>query len=125
MYLIKENHIAAAGGIPVALERVLSGRVRGKEIEVEVRNLNELEAALKYPIDRVMLDNFTPEEVGQAISRIDSACKGRKRPGVEVSGRVEEDNIGRYCVKGVDYISVGSLTHSVRSLDISMILGGR
>lgn len=124
MVLIKENHIAAARGVAAALE-TLVGRFGGeKEIEVEVRNLEELEEVLEYRIDRVMLDNFSPEEVREAISRIGSGRLGRRRPRVEVSGGIGEDNIDEYRIDGIDYISIGSLTHSVTALDISMIVMG-
>jgi nicotinate-nucleotide pyrophosphorylase (carboxylating) len=122
MYLVKENHIAAAGGITATLDRITAERVEGMEIEVEVRNLDELEDVLRYEVDRVMLDNFSPTDVRRAIRRLEQIDVPQARPKVEVSGGIREDNIERYCLEGVDFISVGALTHSVRSLDISMIV---
>ncbi len=123
MILVKENHIAVAGGVARALE-TLTGRFAGeKEIEVEVRNLEELDEVMNFPIDRVMLDNFSPEDVRRAVSRIDSVTPGGRRPKVEVSGGIGEHNIDEYRIEGVDYVSIGSLTHSITALDISMVVG--
>ncbi len=123
MILVKENHIAVAGGVARALE-TLTGRFAGEiEIEVEVRNLEELDEVMNFPIDRVMLDNFSPEDVRRAVSRIDSVTPGGRRPKVEVSGGIGEHNIDEYRIEGVDYVSIGSLTHSITALDISMVVG--
>jgi nicotinate-nucleotide pyrophosphorylase (carboxylating) len=123
MVLIKDNHIAAAGGISPALERVMKKGSGEKQVEVEVKNLAELELVLKYRVNRIMLDNFTPEEVIQAVEIVTHSGTVGERPEIEISGRIGEDNIDSYCMKGVDFISIGGLTHSVRSLDISMELG--
>jgi nicotinate-nucleotide pyrophosphorylase (carboxylating) len=123
MILVKENHIAVAGGVARALE-TLTGRFAGeKEIEVEVRNLEELDEVMNFRIDRVMLDNFSTEDVRSAVSRIDSVTPGGRRPKVEVSGGIGEHNIDEYRIEGVDYVSIGSLTHSITALDISMVVG--
>jgi len=122
MVLIKDNHIAAAGGISSALERVVGKGSGEKQVEVEVKSLAELELVLRYRVDRIMLDNFTQEDVIRAVEIVTHSGKGEARPEIEVSGRIGEDNIDSYCLKGVDFISVGGLTHSVRSLDISMVL---
>jgi len=119
MVLVKENHIAAAGGISTALERVEAGQRRGRRVEVEVRGLDELKHVLRSAVDRVMLDNFSPEEVRAAIELI--AHSGRD-VAVEVSGGINGRNIESYCIAGVDFISIGGLTHSAKALDISMII---
>lgn len=122
MCLVKENHIAAAGGISAALEKMMRGGTGGKAVEVEVKDLRELEEALKFPIDRIMLDNFSPEEISKAVERIRLAFGKGRGPKIEVSGGIGEGNIEAYFLDGVDYISVGALTHSARALDISMNL---
>lgn len=119
MILIKENHIAAAGGIVEALKsahqynRKVGGRL---EIEIEVRSLDELQAAIGEKPDRIMLDNFTVEMVRQAVE-IDGG-----RIALEVSGGVNENNIREYAEAGPDYISVGSITSSAPALDLSMLM---
>ena len=123
MVLIKENHSAAAGGIPTAVRRAREERPDLK-IEVEVTSLDELDQALWSGIDRVMLDNFTPERVRAAVQRVQSWTEraGRSRPEIEISGRVTPETVRSFAVPGVDYISSGALTHSVRALDLSMEL---
>ncbi len=112
--LIKDNHIRAAGGITQAVERALMGRPQGIGIEVEVKTIEELVEVLRLDVDRVMLDNFTPEEVRRAVDIIGGKVE------VEVSGGISLDNIRDYAIPGVDYISVGRLTHSARALDMSL-----
>lgn len=118
MVLIKENHIRAAGG-----DAVLSDRLQGSErvagfVEVEVDSLAFLETLLGAPIDRVMLDNFTPEQVGSALELL-SAHRGVALE-VEVSGGVTLETVRDYALPGVDCISVGALTHSAPSIDLSL-----
>jgi len=120
MYLIKENHKVAAGGISEALRKVFEGKMEGKEVEVEVDSIEELREAMIFPVDRIMLDNFAPEDAVDAIRMVVDSRGMDGLPKIEISGGVREDNIGLYCRAGVDYISVGALTHSVSSLDISM-----
>ncbi len=112
-YLIKENHIAACGGIRQAVEtaRALNP---GKMVEVEVENLDELRQALDVGADIIMLDNFDIPLMEEAV-KINA---GRAR--IEISGNVNLSTIGRYARIGVDYISVGSLTKNVRAMDLSM-----
>ncbi len=131
MILIKENHIAAAGGIAAAVRRAREGRP-DLRIEVEVTDLEELDQALHAGVDRVMLDNFTPDRVREALQRIVSWAEraGRARPEVEISGRITVETARSFALPGVDFMSSGALTHSVKALDLSMELrllpsGGR
>ncbi|MGJ1432615.1 carboxylating nicotinate-nucleotide diphosphorylase [Sphingobacterium spiritivorum] len=118
MILIKDNHVDYAGGITKALTSAESYRQQlGKEIqiEIEVRNLKELDEVLTFgSVDRVMLDNFTPQQVKEAVDIIHG------RLVTEASGGITIDTIRAYAEAGVDYISVGALTHSVKSLDLSL-----
>ena len=119
MVLVKENHIRALGG-EAALISHLNARGRADVfVEVEVDSLAFLDAVLATPVDRVMLDNFPPAEVEQALRHIVSVC-GDDAPEVEVSGGVTLDNIGDYALEGVDYISVGAITHSAPAADLSL-----
>ena len=119
MILIKENHVDFAGGITAAVNRAKEYcRAKGKDlrIEVEVRNTAEIEEALAVGVDRIMLDNFTPARTAEAVKLIRS-----KAPGVEIesSGGITFDTLRAYGEAGVDFISVGALTHSVKGLDLS------
>jgi len=116
--LVKDNHISAAGGIGKVLERLaVHGSVPVK-VEVEVKSISELEEVLSCPgiVNVVMLDNMTIEEIRKAVARIDG-----KIP-VEVSGNVTLSNIRTIAETGVDFISVGSLTHSAPAADISLTI---
>ncbi len=116
MILIKDNHIDFAGGIPQAVERAreyLKANSKDLKIEVEVRNTDEINQALKAGVDRIMLDNFTPERTKEAVKLI----AGRAE--IESSGGITLDTLREYGETGVDYISVGALTHSVKGLDMS------
>lgn len=117
--LIKENHIAAAGGIREAIEGARQIAPHGLKIEVEVRNLDELQVALKANAEIVMLDNFNPNQVREALRIVYEGCY---RPMVEVSGGLNELNISTYAIEGVDILSVGSLTHSVQAVDLSLLV---
>lgn len=119
--LIKENHIAAAGGIAAALERARKVAPHGLKIEIEVRDEKELKLALENGADAVLLDNFSPAQVKSALKLIDTVSP---RPVVEVSGGLSEKNIAEYALPGVDVLSVGSLTHSVPVADLSMLVQG-
>ncbi|MBI4535473.1 MAG: carboxylating nicotinate-nucleotide diphosphorylase [Ignavibacteriae bacterium] len=120
MILIKENHIAAAGGITEAVERCqryLEERSITISIEVETRNLSEVREVLTCSgIKRVMLDNFSPDEMRRAVELINHRLE------IEASGGITLHNVRTIAVTGVDYISVGALTHSVKALDISLDL---
>ncbi|MGQ9668100.1 MAG: carboxylating nicotinate-nucleotide diphosphorylase [Anaerolineae bacterium] len=116
MVLIKDNHIAAAGGITRAVERVRQHNRAGLPIEVEVKTLEELEEALaiRPPLDRIMLDNMDMEAMRRAVQMTAG------RVPLEASGGVSLETVRRIAETGVDYISVGALTHSVKALDISL-----
>ncbi len=117
MVLIKDNHIALAGGIAEAVRRVRERMGTDKlKVEVEVRTLEELEEALASGVDRVLLDNMSPEEVKEAVRFV----RSRGEVEVEASGGISLENVRAYAEAGVDYISVGALTHSADALDISM-----
>lgn len=116
MILIKDNHIDFAGGIPQAVaaaKKYCKETGRDLKIEVEVRNTEEIDQALAAGIDRIMLDNFTPERTREAVARI----AGRVE--IESSGGITLDTLRQYGECGVDFISVGALTHSVKGLDLS------
>ncbi|MCX7605854.1 MAG: carboxylating nicotinate-nucleotide diphosphorylase [Bacteroidia bacterium] len=118
-FLIKDNHIDLCGGVAQAIEAVLQFRLHHQKespIVVEVRNLPEIAEALQYAneIDRLLLDNFRPEQVARAVEYI-----GGRLP-VEVSGGITLENARAYAEAGARYLSAGSITHSARSLDISL-----
>lgn len=112
--LIKDNHIAAAGGITPAVRRAAALIAPTLKIEVEVRNLKEAEEALKAGADMIMLDNMGLKEMAEAVSVI-----GGRVP-VEASGNISIHNVKDVAGTGVDYISAGALTHSVQAADISL-----
>lgn len=119
--LVKENHIAAAGSIAAAVHaaRRLSARVM---IEVEVETLEQLDEALVAGVDRILLDNFTPDQMLQAVQvRQGHANKGTE---LEASGNMSLETLHEFARTGVDYISVGGLTKHVRALDLSMRFAG-
>jgi len=115
--LIKNNHIAVAGGIVPALERALRNRRGEQVIEVEVRSLRELEDALAHGAEAVLLDNMSVEEVKKAVAR---CAQHTRRIPLECSGGITLENVRAYAEAGVDYISVGALTHSVMAVDMSL-----
>lgn len=112
--LIKDNHIAAAGGITNAIQRVRGSIPHTVKIEVEVESIEEVQEALDNKADIIMLDNMTNEQMAEAVGLIDG------RALVEASGNISEDTIYNVALTGVDIISVGKLTHSANSVDISM-----
>ena len=118
MIMLKDNHIDYAGGIKPAIESTLSYlKVTGKKlkVEVEVRNVDELNQVLEVGgVDRIMLDNFTPSELENALKLIPSNYE------TEASGGITLDTIREFAQTGVDFISVGALTHSFKSLDMSL-----
>ncbi len=122
--LIKNNHISLGGGIAAVLKRALSERQPGQRVQVEVRTPQELDEALAHGAEAILLDNMTPKEVKKSIERIKSDQSGSSQPGrwipTEASGGIVLDNIRAYAETGVDFISVGALTHSARAADISM-----
>ena len=115
MVLIKNNHIAAAGGnLAEAVQRVRQGDALRRPVEIEVRSLEELKEALELHVDRILLDNMNPDLLRQAV-----AMTARRVP-LEASGGITLENVAEIARTGVDYISVGALTHSVKALDISL-----
>ena len=119
MILIKDNHVDFAGGITQAVNAAKAYcREKGKDlkIEVEVRNTDEIREALAAGIDRIMLDNFTPERTREAVELIHSLDD---KVEIESSGGITLDTLRDYGECGVDFISVGALTHSVKGLDMS------
>ena len=116
MILIKDNHVDFAGGIKEAVEsakKYCKETGRDLKIELEVRNEDEIKQALEVGVDRIMLDNFTPERTREAVKMINGAVE------IESSGGITFDTLRAYGECGVDFISVGALTHSVKGLDMS------
>jgi nicotinate-nucleotide pyrophosphorylase (carboxylating) len=115
--LIKNNHIALAGGIVAALERALQNRRGTQIIEVEVRSLEELDLALKHGAEAILLDNVSAEDVKRAVER----CSRLERPiPLESSGGITLENVRSYAETGINFISVGALTHSATAVDMSL-----
>lgn len=115
--LIKNNHIALGGGIKAVLEKAHRNRRGEQPIEIEVRNLHELDEALENGAEAILLDNMTPEMCKQAVERVQ---KHNRRVPLEASGGMNLNNVRAYAEAGVDFISVGALTHSPEAVDLSM-----
>jgi len=115
--LMKNNHITLAGGIAPALERAHRNRRGSQPIEVEVRTPEELEEALANGAEAILLDNMTPEMVRAAVER---CAKLERRIPLECSGGISLENVRAYAETGVDFISIGLLTHSTQAVDMSM-----
>ena len=116
MILLKDNHVDFAGGIHNAVSRAKEYcKAKGKnlKIELEVRNFDELNQALAEGVDRIMFDNFTPEDTRKAVEIVGGRCE------TESSGGITYDTMLPYAQAGVDFISFGALTHSVKGLDMS------
>ncbi len=111
--LIKDNHIKAAGGIKNALTMIKNSVSHTQKIEIEVETIHELKEALKYGADIIMLDNMTIGMMKEAVEITNGKAI------LEASGNINEDNILQVAKTGVDIISVGAITHSVKALDIS------
>lgn len=116
MVLIKENHIAAGGGVARAVEMVKKSLSGDAFIEVEARDVDELEQALEAGVDRVLLDNMTPAQVRECVKLVASKVE------TEASGNMTLKNVRAYAKAGVNYISVGKLTHSAPSADFSLLI---
>ena len=118
MIMIKDNHIDYAGGIKNAIEQTveyLNGRKLDLKIEVEARNFDEIKEIMAVgKIDRIMIDNFTPEDCKKAVKLIN------KKYETEASGGITDETLRAYAETGVDYISIGALTHHIKSLDLSL-----
>ena len=124
MILLKDNHVDFAGGIHNAVTRAkqyCTEKGKNLKIEVEVRNFDELDQALNEGVDRIMFDNFTPANTALAVKRVADYAKehGITRPETESSGGITYDTMLPYAQAGVDFISFGALTHSVKGLDMS------
>jgi nicotinate-nucleotide pyrophosphorylase (carboxylating) len=115
--LIKNNHIALAGGVVPALERAHKNRRGEQIIEIEVRSLEELEQALEHGGEAILLDNMSVEDVKRAVAR---CSRVERRIPLEVSGGITLENVRAYAETGVNFISVGALTHSAKATDISL-----
>jgi len=132
MYLVKDNHIRAAGGLTAAIDRIARTRQGDLLLEVEVESAEQLKEALRPEVDRILVDNRSVPEVRTAVAAVDAWCRdhppdsprghsGAKRwPEIEVSGGITLDNVREYAATGVDYISVGAITHSAPALDLSL-----
>lgn len=118
MIMLKDNHVDYAGGVEAAIDKAnlyLTDKKKNLPIEIEVRNFDELDRVINHgKVQRIMLDNFTPENLKMAILKIDGRYE------TEASGGITELNIRQYAETGVDFISIGALTHSVKSLDLSL-----
>ncbi len=118
MIMLKDNHIDFAGGIEQAIEKAntyIKEQDLDVKIEIETRNMEEVKRVLaKGGVDRIMLDNFTPTQIVEAIKVVDGSVE------TEISGGITLENIGDYANLGADFISVGALTHHIKSLDLSL-----
>ncbi len=115
--LIKNNHISLGGGLDKVLAAALAKREPGRKVEVEVRNFDELKLAMDGGAEAILLDNMTPAEIKKAVGIVRD--RGLTIP-LEASGGIVIENIRKYALAGVDYISVGALTHSASAVDLSM-----
>ena len=119
--LIKDNHIALAGGLREAIEAARAAVAHVHKIQVEVESLDQLREALKLGVDAVLLDNMAPAETREAVGVVRGSPEG-ERVVIESSGGISLDNVRRYAEAEVDLISVGALTHSAPAVDISLEL---
>jgi nicotinate-nucleotide pyrophosphorylase (carboxylating) len=115
--LIKNNHIALAGGAVAALERAVRNRRGNQPIEIEVRSLEELQQVLEHGAEAILLDNMSAEDVRQAV---EICSRLPRRIPLECSGGINLENVRAYAETGVDFISVGALTHSSPAVDMSL-----
>jgi nicotinate-nucleotide pyrophosphorylase (carboxylating) len=115
--LIKNNHISLGGGLPAVLARALEGRKPGQIVQVEARTPVELQQAIDGHADSILLDNMTPKEVKKAVLLI---RKSLPKATIEASGNMNLKTVADYAKTGVDFISVGALTHSATAVDLSM-----
>lgn len=115
-FLIKDNHINIAGSVTKAIELAARAKRLGQLIEVETRNMTQVREAIEGGVDVIMLDNMSPNEVREAVELINGRCK------IEVSGNITLENIASYAATGVDFISVGAITHSAPAVDVNMTI---
>lgn len=114
-FLIKNNHISVAGSVTAALELAHKARKPGQLIEIEIRVLEEIEAAVRFGADIIMLDNMSVENVHRAVGIVKGQAK------TEASGNITLDNVRSYAATGVDFVSIGAITHSAPAADIHML----
>lgn len=119
--MIKENHAQAVGGVRAAAQKALAFKSADVDLIVEVRDLDELRSVLDLPLTRVLLDNFHPDQVSQALALRDRAAADF---GIEVSGGITIETLPAYAKAGAEFVSVGALTHSTRPVDLSLLLEG-
>ena len=117
--LIKENHVAIAGDLSTTVRKARE-RQPSRQIEIECRDLDEVRAALDAGADRLLLDNMSADDLVAAVTVVERASEGGDRPSLEASGGITLDNVAEVAATGIDYISVGALTHSAPALDLSM-----
>ena len=115
--LIKNNHISLGGGLPAVLEKALKGKKAGQVVQVEVRSQIELEHAIAGGAESILLDNMTPPQVKKAVKEIRASLPGVP---IEASGNMNLKTVRKYALAGVDFVSVGALTHSAAAADLSM-----
>ncbi len=115
--LIKNNHISLGGGLPAVLERAQENRKSNQWIQVEVRSQTELEQAITGKADSILLDNMTPSQVKKAVKQIHATLPTVP---IEASGSMNLKTVRKYALAGVDFVSVGALTHSATAADLSM-----
>ena len=118
--MIKDNHLVGNPNIKDAVERVINENLE-KDIQVEVDNVEQLQEVLNSKATSILLDNFIPEEIPAAIKIIKQSEQGQKMY-IELSGGITKNNLKDYCIKGVHGISIGALTHNIKSKDISLDL---
>ena len=128
-FLIKNNHIALGGGVEAVLSRALARRRPPQRVQIEVRTAQELDEALAHGAEAILLDNMTPAEVRRSVERIKTVTAGTATAAeparwipTEASGGIVLENVRAYAETGVDFISVGALTHSARAANISMTI---
>jgi len=119
MILIKDNHLTVIGNIKEAVKIAKKKTLFSKKIEVEVSSVNEAVEAARAGADIIMLDNFTPKDVKKTVEKLRKE-RLRGKVLIEASGKINEENILEFAAAGVDIISLGSLTHSVKALDVSL-----
>jgi nicotinate-nucleotide pyrophosphorylase (carboxylating) len=115
--LIKNNHVSLGGGLPAALEHALAGRKAGQVVQVEVRSQTELDQAIAGGAESILLDNMSPGDVKKAVKQIRAKLP---RIPIEASGSMNLKTVRKYALAGVDFVSVGALTHSAAAVDLSM-----
>jgi nicotinate-nucleotide pyrophosphorylase (carboxylating) len=115
--LIKNNHISLGGGLPTVLEKAMKGHKAGQVVQVEVRSETELEQAIAGGAQSILLDNMTPTQTKKAVKKIRAAFP---EAAIESSGNMNLKTVRKYALAGVDFVSVGALTHSATAVDLSM-----